>query len=590
MGEGGPRGDVLARFAAADPWAPVSQEGLPPGLTQAIDTADWPTVKAKLAAVMDGLSTDGPYGRALLQAVQRLPIGVDPVFDRHRAAVAIDHGDWDTLRRCLEASPYNAHELEAFREAILGPVTQFVGRPTMSPNAAPFLPYELELTGRVGWYRQWARRLAAFDARSRFARPDVPAGRHLRYRALHQAVLLAAGEAAGGSLHIALALAREGQRLGDEGEPLRDMAQDVEALTALALGQPRRAFELRLMHRTPLSTGLSPLGTFEWLLHIVPFLTLVSDEWLTAASTQLQSLARRLGSPKAELIAHSWVAAAQARESGPHSRRTELPGVLSVARKADPGLRVLPELLSAQLTGSYSALEDVERLARRVGNVWAQVTAMTWMAARDPSHSLARRYLRLLEVSGWRRPTLTPSSVVAEAVLGVTALGLRSPALMEMAVACGRPVLAADIAMRHAADVNLPDPVRLDAVEILARIGTTQARAGLSELARRQDEAGQAARLVIAHPPRGVGLTGREVEVLNLAGEGLTNRQIAERLGLSQHTIARHLSNARDKLGATNRADAAVKLDRMERSSQGRDGRHPTWPKAPGVSVPYRRT
>lgn len=589
MGEGGPRGDVLARFAAADPWAPVSQEGLPPGLNHAIDTSDWPTVKAKLAAVMDGLSTDGPYGRALLQAVQRLPIGVDPVFDRYRAAVAIDHGDWDALRRCLEASPYNAHELEAFREALLSPVTQFVGRPMTLPDAAPFLPYELELTGRVGWYRQWARRLAAFDARSRFSRPDVPAGRHLRYRPLHHAVLLSAGEATGGSLHAANALAREGQRLGDEGEPLRDMARDLEDLTALALGHATVDFDPRVGHRTPLPHGLSPLGTFEWLLHLMPFLSLRSDEWLASAAHQLQSIATRFGSPKAQLIAHSWVAAAQSHSTEPVRRPSELPGVLSLSRQADPGLRVLPELLSAQVSRNYSSLEHVERLARSVGNVWAQVSALTWMAARDPSPSIGRRYLRLLSASGWRRPALAPASVVAEAVLGMTALGLRSQVLVEVAVATGRPVLAADVAMRHAGDVGLRLADRIAAVEILARIGSTQARGSLAELARRPDEVGQSARAAIVRPPRGVGLTAREIEVLNLAGEGLTNREIAIRLGLSPHTIARHLSNARDKLGAVNRADAAVKLDRMTGPPRDVKGRGPSTPNRPEVSVPYRR-
>jgi DNA-binding CsgD family transcriptional regulator len=51
---------------------------------------------------------------------------------------------------------------------------------------------------------------------------------------------------------------------------------------------------------------------------------------------------------------------------------------------------------------------------------------------------------------------------------------------------------------------------------------------------------------------------------LQLAGTGLTNREIAERLSLSQHTIARHLANARVKLGAANRTEAAVKLEELE--------------------------
>ena len=54
------------------------------------------------------------------------------------------------------------------------------------------------------------------------------------------------------------------------------------------------------------------------------------------------------------------------------------------------------------------------------------------------------------------------------------------------------------------------------------------------------------------------------VEVVRLASEGLTNQLIAERLSLSPHTIARHLANARAKLGAANRAEAAAKLEEMQ--------------------------
>ena len=59
-------------------------------------------------------------------------------------------------------------------------------------------------------------------------------------------------------------------------------------------------------------------------------------------------------------------------------------------------------------------------------------------------------------------------------------------------------------------------------------------------------------------------MTDREIEVVQLAGRGLTNREIADKLSLSQHTIARHVANARAKLGAANRTEAAVKLEELE--------------------------
>jgi len=51
---------------------------------------------------------------------------------------------------------------------------------------------------------------------------------------------------------------------------------------------------------------------------------------------------------------------------------------------------------------------------------------------------------------------------------------------------------------------------------------------------------------------------------LDLAGHGLTNKDIAVRLSLSPHTIARHLSNARAKPGAANRAEAAETFEEMQ--------------------------
>ena len=59
-------------------------------------------------------------------------------------------------------------------------------------------------------------------------------------------------------------------------------------------------------------------------------------------------------------------------------------------------------------------------------------------------------------------------------------------------------------------------------------------------------------------------LSEREIDVVRFLSEGLTNQQIAERLSLSPHTIARHLANARGKLGAANRAEAAARFGEMK--------------------------
>lgn len=54
------------------------------------------------------------------------------------------------------------------------------------------------------------------------------------------------------------------------------------------------------------------------------------------------------------------------------------------------------------------------------------------------------------------------------------------------------------------------------------------------------------------------GLTGREVEVLGLVATGRSNREIADRLVISEKTVARHVSNIFGKLGVTSRSGATA--------------------------------
>ena len=67
---------------------------------------------------------------------------------------------------------------------------------------------------------------------------------------------------------------------------------------------------------------------------------------------------------------------------------------------------------------------------------------------------------------------------------------------------------------------------------------------------------------VVSQPPptngESLGLTGRELEVLALVADGLTDPQIAQRLVISEHTVHRHVSNILVKLSCSSRA-AAVK-------------------------------
>jgi DNA-binding CsgD family transcriptional regulator/tetratricopeptide (TPR) repeat protein len=101
------------------------------------------------------------------------------------------------------------------------------------------------------------------------------------------------------------------------------------------------------------------------------------------------------------------------------------------------------------------------------------------------------------------------------------------------------------------------EPALLEAIEILDGLGAVPA----ARIARQRLRA-----LGVTRIPRGpqaqtrenpAGLTARQVDVLALVAEGLTNAQIADRLVVSVRTVDHHVAAVLDKLGVTSRRDAA---------------------------------
>lgn len=73
-------------------------------------------------------------------------------------------------------------------------------------------------------------------------------------------------------------------------------------------------------------------------------------------------------------------------------------------------------------------------------------------------------------------------------------------------------------------------------------------------------------------------LSKREEQVLHLLADGMSNRELAVRLKLSEHTIKNHLFRIFDKLGVSNRMEAVLYL-----ISQRSHHRSPAPPRAPAL-------
>jgi DNA-binding NarL/FixJ family response regulator len=81
-----------------------------------------------------------------------------------------------------------------------------------------------------------------------------------------------------------------------------------------------------------------------------------------------------------------------------------------------------------------------------------------------------------------------------------------------------------------------------------------RARLALQEVGGQQAE---------ADPLAGLGLTGREREVLLLLSEGRSNPEIARELFISPKTASVHVSNILTKLGLSSRVQAAAVVHRL---------------------------
>jgi predicted ATPase/DNA-binding CsgD family transcriptional regulator len=183
---------------------------------------------------------------------------------------------------------------------------------------------------------------------------------------------------------------------------------------------------------------------------------------------------------------------------------------------------------------------------------------------------LARDAARLHTTTGASEPALTEFGLAIESFHragNIAQLIITLASLPDLLVRLGEPAAALTL---HAAMVQLPAsvdhvPELADLGERLwAELGSTAPALVTAGRAMDLDDAAIYAQAQIDDvrqrrapvSDRPGGLSPRELEVLRLVAEGLTTREMAERLFISAKTADRHIQNIYTKIGTSNRATA----------------------------------
>jgi DNA-binding CsgD family transcriptional regulator len=279
----------------------------------------------------------------------------------------------------------------------------------------------------------------------------------------------------------------------------------------------------------------------------------------------------------------------------------ELKAAVAVGARAEPVLRAEAAAKLAELRVAQGRLADAEQLLAgfedQPATVYARAALHVAQGEPKVAISLVRRRLRDLgeeyreraglldllvgalvaagdrhelparieEVAGVQRVDATLAAAYCERALGrgMASLGDRSAVgHLETALAsfgalgmpyeCGRTRLV--LAERFAAqDVDTAIADARAALACFDQLGAPRdadaAAAVLRTLGVRSPRRG----------PKGLGLlTKREREVLALLGEGLSNRDIGERLYISRKTVEHHVASILTKLGLSGRAEATA--------------------------------
>ena len=139
------------------------------------------------------------------------------------------------------------------------------------------------------------------------------------------------------------------------------------------------------------------------------------------------------------------------------------------------------------------------------------------------------------------------------------ALGLQDASVVLTDGVAVKGVLPAVVLGMEGGDhrARLPRDAPAEQIDAALRAVAVGLTVGVVEESQREFEA-------LGEQPGPVLLTPRELEVLRDVSDGLTNKEIAGHLGISQHTVKFHLESLMRKLSVSTRAEAVSKSMRLK--------------------------
>lgn len=501
-----------------------------------------------------------------------------------RAALTID--DSPQAHEGLAVSCYWLGDVDGAMAALEAAYRLYQARedPRGAARVATWLAHEYE-AGRgqsalaSGWLQRAHRLLAGLDAPVELAwllvweahilllyRGDAAAARER----LQEALRLARGADLRAAEMMALGL--EGVMLVHEGDLAGGMRRLDEVSTAAVSGELDNHFAAGQACCYVLTT-CEEIGDFE---RAAQWLARVQDHHLPLRLAPYDTFCRN-HSVGILLSTGRWAEAEE--EIGKMERESRITAPAFV-REATSRLGELRRR-QGRVAEAEALFAQVETHPRAIlGRAW-----IAFEASRAPiAVELAERYLRQLPARD-RLARLPALQLLVEAQTAQGDVAAAEAALAELREIAQRLDVPAPRAMATMAESMVAcaagdhDRGRRgfeDAVLAFARLGApyeaARARRALARcltaLGRKEDAARETQRareelaalgVAVDEPPaRAVGLTARELEVIRLVARGLSNKQIASKLKLSEHTVHRHVGNILTRLDLPSRSAAVA--------------------------------